>query len=107
MTLNEYQKLAAQFAFYKHDDLSYCALGITGEGGEVADHVKKMIRDDQNILTNDRKDHLLKELGDVMWYVARMAGKLGYTLDDVAVANINKLHDRTERNVQHGSGDNR
>lgn len=107
MTLNEYQISASKFAFYKNDDLSYCALGITGEGGEIADHVKKMIRDDANILTEDRKDHLLKELGDVMWYVARMAGKLGYTLDDVALANIEKLNDRTRRGVQHGSGDNR
>ncbi len=107
MTLNEYQNQAATFAFYKEDDLSYCALGITGEGGEIADHVKKMIRDDAKILTEDRKDHLLKELGDVMWYVARMAGKLGYTLDDVAITNIEKLNDRTRRGVQHGSGDNR
>lgn len=107
MELNEYQKLAAQFAFFEHDDLSYCALGITGEGGEVADHIKKMIRDDANVLTDDRKDHLLKELGDVMWYVARMAGKLGYTMDDVAQANLDKLIDRTNRGTQHGSGGNR
>jgi NTP pyrophosphatase (non-canonical NTP hydrolase) len=107
MELNDYQNQAAEFAFYKNDDLSYCALGITGEGGEIADHIKKMIRDDKNVLTDDRKDHLLKELGDVMWYVARMAGKLGYSLNDVAKANIVKLQDRTRRGTQHGSGDNR
>ena len=107
MELNDYQNQAAEFAFYKNDDLSYCALGITGEGGEIADHIKKMIRDDKNVLTDDRKDHLLKELGDVMWYVARMAGKLGYSLNDVAKANIVKLQDRTRRGTLPGSGDNR
>ena len=56
MELNDYQNQAAEFAFYKNDDLSYCALGITGEGGEIADHIKKMIRDDKNVLTDDRKE---------------------------------------------------
>ena len=107
MTLNEYQILAEQFAFYKGDDITYCALGITGEAGEVADHVKKMWRDDDGILTDERKELLKKELGDVMWYIAKMASNLEYTLEDIAVANINKLHDRTKRNVMHGSGDNR
>lgn len=107
MTLNEYQEVAAKTAFYEGDDVTYCALGITGEAGEVADHVKKMWRDDNGFLTDDRRDHLKKELGDVMWYIARMAGNLGYTLDDIAVANIEKIKDRLNRNVQNGSGDNR
>jgi len=46
-------------------------------------------------------------LGDVLWYIARMAGKLGYTLDDIAETNLEKIKDRIKRNVQHGSGDNR
>jgi NTP pyrophosphatase (non-canonical NTP hydrolase) len=107
MTLNEYQEAAAKTAFYEKDDVPYCALGITGEAGEVADHVKKMLRDDEGHLTNDRKQALKKELGDVLWYVARMAGKLGYTLENVAVTNLSKIQDRLNRNVQHGSGDNR
>jgi NTP pyrophosphatase (non-canonical NTP hydrolase) len=107
MTLNEYQETAAKTAFYEKADISYCALGITGEAGEVADHVKKMLRDDKGQLTDDRKQSIKKELGDVLWYIARMAGKLGYTLDDVAITNIEKTKDRIKRNVQHGSGDNR
>lgn len=107
MTLNEYQEAAAKTAFYEKDDVPYCALGITGEAGEVADHVKKMLRDDEGHLTNDRKQALKKELGDVLWYIARMAGKLGYTLENVAATNLSKIQDRLDRNVQHGSGDNR
>ena len=41
MELNKYQEEAAKTAFYEHDDVAYCALGITGEGGEIADYVKK------------------------------------------------------------------
>lgn len=107
MDLNKYQKEAAKTAFYEHDDIAYCALGITGESGEIADHVKKMLRDDAGILTDERRENLKKELGDVLWYLSRMAGKLGYTLDDIAIANIQKIKDRLSRNVQHGSGDNR
>ena len=107
MTLNEYQEAAAKTAFYEYDDVPYCALGITGEAGEVADHVKKMLRDDEGHLTNDRKQALKKELGDVLWYVARMAGKLGYTLENIAAGNLSKIQDRLDRGVQHGAGDNR
>jgi NTP pyrophosphatase (non-canonical NTP hydrolase) len=107
MELNEYQKEAAKIAFYEHDDIAYCALGITGEAGEIADHVKKMLRDDKGELTNEREQQLVKELGDVLWYVARMAGKLGYDLDIIAIRNLEKIQDRLKRNVQHGSGDNR
>jgi NTP pyrophosphatase (non-canonical NTP hydrolase) len=107
MELNEYQEAAAKTAFYEKDDVTYCALGISGEAGEVADHVKKMLRDDDGVLTEERRQALKKELGDVLWYAARMAGKLGYTLDDVAITNIEKIKDRLKRNVQRGSGDNR
>ena len=107
MELNKYQEEAAKNAFYEHDDIIYCALGITGEGGEIADHIKKMIRDDEGMLTAERNLALKKELGDVLWYIARMAGKLGYTLDDIAETNLEKIKDRIKRNVQHGSGDNR
>ena len=107
MTLNEYQEKAIKEAFYEKDDIVYNALGITGEAGEIADHVKKMLRDDGGILTKERREILKKELGDVLWYVANMARRLGVTLDEVGKANINKIIDRKSRNVQHGSGDNR
>ena len=107
MTLNEYQEKAIKEAFYEKDDITYNALGITGEAGEIADHVKKMLRDDNGILTPERREILKKELGDVLWYIANMARRLGVTLDEVGEANIKKIQDRKNRGVQHGSGDNR
>jgi NTP pyrophosphatase (non-canonical NTP hydrolase) len=107
MTLNEYQERAIKEAFYEKDDVVYNALGITGEAGEIADHVKKMLRDDNGVLTDQRKESLKKELGDVLWYIANMARRLDLTLDEVAEANIKKIVDRKSRGVQHGSGDNR
>ena len=107
MELNKYQEEALALSFFKHEDLSYCALGISGEAGEVADHVKKMLRDDNGVITPERRENLKKELGDVLWYLSRMAGNLGYTLDEVATSNIEKIKDRRSRNVLHGSGDNR
>jgi len=107
MTLNEYQERAIKEAFYEKDDIAYNALGITGEAGEIADHVKKMLRDDDGILTEERREILKKELGDVLWYVANMAKRLDATLDEVAVLNIAKIKNRKKRNVYRGSGDNR
>jgi len=107
MTLNEYQIEAEKGAFYEKDDVPYLALGITGEAGEIADHVKKMLRDDNGIMTEERETALLSELGDVLWYVARMAGRLGVSLDSVAHKNLRKIEDRIHRGVQGGSGDNR
>ena len=107
MTLNEYQEKAIKAAFYEKDDIAYNALGISGEAGEVADHVKKMLRDDGGILTPERREILKKELGDVLWYVSNMARRLDFTLDEVGEANIKKIQDRLKRGVQHGSGDNR
>lgn len=107
MTLNEYQSQAIKEAFYEKDDIVYNALGITGEAGEIADHVKKMLRDDDGKLTIGRREDLEKELGDVLWYVANMARRLDLTLEEVAKTNIKKIQDRKARGVQHGSGDNR
>lgn len=107
MTLNEYQKIAIDEAFYEKIDLAYSALGITGEAGEIADHVKKMLRDDDGILTSERKEVLIKELGDVLWYIANFAKGLGVSLDDIAKENIKKIQDRKKRGTYRGSGDNR
>jgi len=107
MTLNEYQEIAIKEAFYEKDDLVYNALGITGEAGEIADSIKKMFRDDGGKLTEERRESLKKELGDVLWYISNMAKKLNISLDDVAKTNIKKIRDRKARGVQHGSGDNR
>lgn len=107
MDLNEYQIKAIKAAFYEKDDIVYNALGITGEAGEVADHVKKMLRDDGGKLTAERRLAIVKELGDILWYVANMARRLEVSLETVAQMNLDKIEDRKSRNVQSGSGDNR
>ena len=116
MTVNEYQEAALATAVYPEQfRVIYPALGMNGEAGEVADKVKKVIRDtvlsiDTNgaiILPHDNRIELAKEIGDVLWYCAILANDLGMKLDDVAQMNINKLKSRQERGKLSGSGDNR
>lgn len=108
----EYQETAFKFAVYPGKAggslamaLSYTALGLNGEAGEVAEKVKKWIRDGKDFPT--LKDQLTKELGDVLWYIAAMASELGVSLDEVARINIEKLANRKGRGTLHGEGDNR
>lgn len=109
MLLNTYQKHAKKTAVYpaKGNNYSYPALGLTGEAGEVADKISKVIRDNNGMLNSETKLELAKELGDVLWFLAILADELGYTLNTVAEMNLRKLSDRAKRNVIHGSGDNR
>ena len=109
MTLNDYQVAATKTALYPDSgkNLIYPILGLCGESGELAEKLKKMIRDDQGLLTDDRRDLMIKELGDVLWYVSQVARELGSTLEEVAQGNIEKLASRAERQQLHGSGDER
>lgn len=111
MEFNEYQHRARESSFYK-DTLQgevpfYPMLGLCGEVGEVAEHIKKAIRDDGGKITPERRAALLKECGDCTWYLSDLIGKLGFTFDEVAQANLDKLADRRARGVLHGSGSNR
>lgn len=74
--------------------MSYSALGLVGEAGEIADEVKKFIRDDCGILEQNRIDKLALELGDCLWYIANMATALGFALDEIAEKNLSKLKKR-------------
>ncbi|MCL2451601.1 nucleoside triphosphate pyrophosphohydrolase family protein [Candidatus Saccharibacteria bacterium] len=111
MQFDEYQKLAARTdAFSKPDSLLDPAflekvLGLVGESGEFADKIKKLIRDQNGEITD--KDELVKELGDVLWYLAMIANYLDVDLSAVAKENIAKLADRQKRNIIKGAGDNR
>lgn len=102
MLMNTYQEEAAGFMTSDADNENYLALGICEEAGETAKHFAKKIRDGKF----DEKA-VLKELGDVLWFVAMLARKTGYTLEDVARVNIYKLRDRQMRGVINGNGDER
>jgi NTP pyrophosphatase (non-canonical NTP hydrolase) len=73
----------------------------------VAEHAKKALRDDGGEVTDERRQAMSKELGDVLWYVAQIATELGLELEDVAQANLDKLRSRQVRGVLSGSGDER
>jgi NTP pyrophosphatase (non-canonical NTP hydrolase) len=118
MTFNEYQAFTKTTAKYhdifwrhfgkeSHSEYLYGALGLNGEAGEVADKVKKLYRDRDGVVDEQFKDEMKKELGDVLWYVARMADDFGFTLEEVVEANVEKLNSRKDRGKLHGDGDNR
>jgi len=130
MNFNEYQARARETAIYPNlgGNLSYPALGLGGEAGEAAEkvlaividtlgmcakagrvqeHVKKTYRDDNGIITPARRQELCKELGDQLWYLANTATEADLTLEDVAQANLSKLHQRLDNDTLRGSGDNR
>jgi NTP pyrophosphatase (non-canonical NTP hydrolase) len=108
---DEYQAFAATTAIHPREtrlqELAYLALGLTGEAGEVAGKVKKIIRDSGGVITLQNELDIAHELGDVLWYVARVADVLSFDLSDVVAANVDKLRSRRARGVIGGSGDNR
>lgn len=109
MTFHEYEERAHVSARYPDQgkNIYYPTLGLAGESGEIADKVKKILRDDGGTLTDARREAITKELGDVLWYCAALARELGTNLEAVAQGNIDKLAARIERNTVHGSGDDR
>jgi NTP pyrophosphatase (non-canonical NTP hydrolase) len=109
MTLNEYQEHALETAVYPEKyKVVYPALGLAGEAGETADKIKKVLRgDDGGVLTDEKRQAVAMEIGDVLWYCATLAHDLGYDLDTIAKMNYAKLKSRQERGKLSGSGDNR
>jgi len=105
----EYSELAWTTAIYPKagTDLSYPALGLAGEAGEVAEKVKKIIRDKNGRMTKQDREAIAKELGDVLWYVNALCRTIGVSLPEVAVRNIEKLFSRKDRGELHGEGDDR
>jgi NTP pyrophosphatase (non-canonical NTP hydrolase) len=103
LTMNDYQNMAARTAIYSSaHSLLYPALGLAGEAGEVANKIKKMLRDNKF----DR-DGVAAELGDVLWYVSALARDLNVDLNALAMQNLEKLYGRAARGTIQGSGDNR
>lgn len=109
MTFQEYQEEARKTAIYpnKDNNFIYPTLGLVGEAGEVAEKIKKVIRDDEGIISEEKKAEVTKELGDVLWYIANLSKELNISLEEVASKNIEKLQSRQQRGELHGSGDNR
>jgi NTP pyrophosphatase (non-canonical NTP hydrolase) len=109
MDFQDYQQRSRETAFYPGagSNVLYPTLGLCGEAGEVADKVKKVLRDRGGQITDDVRDDLQLELGDVLWYVAQLATELGLDLEQIAASNLAKLASRAARNVIGGSGDRR
>ena len=111
LTLDEYQERATETAIYpmrgKSASLNYLAPALAAEGGEVAGEWAKAVRDDDGVLTEQRRITITKELGDTLWMVAVAANEVGATLEEIARGNLAKLRDRAERGVLGGSGNDR
>lgn len=112
-TFLQYQLAAHNTAIYPEvgtgslTALSYLFLKLNGEAGEAGEKFAKIIRDKAGKGTLEDRAEVLKELGDVLWYVSMLADELDESLEEVAKANIAKLADRQARGVLGGSGDNR
>ncbi|MBR0424450.1 nucleoside triphosphate pyrophosphohydrolase family protein [Candidatus Saccharibacteria bacterium] len=112
MKFDEYQE-----KIIKYDTFSKCelkevgfvekVLGLTGEAGETADKIKKILRDKNGVLNDEDREAICKELGDTLWYLASIARYLDLPLSEVAEKNVAKLEDRYVRNKIHGAGDER
>lgn len=113
MDFNEYQERALATAVYPNvgtgtiDAIMYCALGLCGEAGEIAEKVKKLYRDSGGVVTEEFKAAIVKELGDPLWYIGAMSKELGISMEKVAQTNIEKLSGRKARGTLSGSGDDR
>ena len=120
LDFNEYQKKAHETADYPEGKIAntkegvehyinyiYPALGLSEEAGEVAGKYAKAVRDNAGIIDKERKKEIVKELGDVLWFVSELSTRLNVSLAEVAQKNLDKLASRKERGVIHGSGDNR
>lgn len=109
MNFDEYQRKAGGTAVYPrlNPHWIYPALGLSGESGEVMEKLKKILRDDDGRISNEKLDSIKKELGDVLWYISALASELGLSLQNIAEDNIKKLQSRKERGVLHREGDYR
>lgn len=110
--INEYQRIATSTAVYPEKGtgsalaLAYVGLGL-GESGEVQGKIKKVLRDDNGVVSDEKREAIAAEAGDILWYIANLAEELGTTIGELMEHNIHKLLDRKARGVISGSGDNR
>lgn len=103
MEMNDYQEKAAETAIYKAEHaVIYPALGLAAEAGEVANKVKKILRDG-----TFNREGIADEIGDCLWYIAALCRDLNVNMADLAKNNLQKLEDRKRRGKIAGSGDKR
>src|SRR3989304_6098179 len=107
MNFDEYQKKSRKTAIYPDLDKNfvYPTLGLIGEAGEIAEKIKKVFRDENGRMTDEKRKELEKELGDVLWYLSQLSTELKLSLDEIAFKNIEKLYSRMDRGKLKGSGD--
>ena len=109
MDFDNYQIEARKTAIYPNKDKNfiYPTLGLVGESGEVAEKVKKILRDKNSSFDYESKIAIKKELGDVLWYLSNLCDELDFSLNEVAEENLEKLNNRLSRGKISGSGDDR
>lgn len=113
ITMNVFQDECNKTAIYKKnlkskvERLCYTVLGLASEAGEVSGKLKKVMRDHNGYVSEDRARALMAEVGDVLWYCAMICDELSFSLEECAELVLFKLRDRQERGVLGGSGDNR
>jgi len=111
MNFDEYQKLATRTADFsgKPGDypLMYCCMGLAGETGELIEKIKKVMRNDDGHMTDEKREKIKLEIGDVLWYLSQVARLSGISFQESAEANVKKLADRRERGVIRSEGDTR
>lgn len=109
LSLNYYQKQSQSTAKYPNigNNTVYPVLGLCGEAGEVAEKIKKIQRDKNGVMSDEDRQEIAKELGDVLWYISAMSNELDMSLQEIAEINLTKLFSRRERGVISGNGDNR
>lgn len=111
MDFNEYQKIASTTAHFNEENemykLMYVTMGVAGETGELVEKVKKLIRNDKGVLTEEKRAGIVAEMGDVLWYLSQLSALLDVPFEAAAQANVQKLKDRAARGVIKSEGDNR
>ena len=111
VSFKEYQEFTNKTAKYPGQGslsgLIYATLGANGEAGEISNKLKKVLRDNNGVLTEEIKKALRHEVSDVLWYVSQLAAELDVDLEYIASINMEKLQSRLDRGVIQGSGDNR
>lgn len=108
MEFNAYQNFASMTRIYPENmKIIYPCLGLSGEVGEVCEKVKKIYRDKKGNFSENDKEQIVREMGDVLWYLAALASDLGYNLNDIAFKNTQKILERKDNGKLHGNGDYR